>query len=244
MKAKFSVLGLTLFLLPIQSWAQNTAGTTQAFGNNIQSSGIEGKFRYYVSETYLNPSVFTAPAFRRSCNIYTVSINCNHLLQLHMNGQKAPLGPQGRVPGSLIRFMGSILRTATMTCDLPAHRRRSALQTFGDIANRRTRSHSSRDLFSLRQGKGEQPTPTKRRNNPTVMRQQTVNGRMRPVKGPAQSCATTLPLSSAATHQSAAPRKVPRISLASLTPPRREDLYQMVLHRPVESTRQTGQVQS
>ena len=64
MKAKFSVLGLAVFLFPIHSWAQNTAGTTQAFGNNIQSSGIEGKFRYYVTETYLNPSVFTAPAFR------------------------------------------------------------------------------------------------------------------------------------------------------------------------------------
>jgi hypothetical protein len=64
MKAKFSVLGLTLFLLPIQSWAQNAAGTTQAFGNNAQSSGLEGKFSYYITETYLNPSVFTAPAFR------------------------------------------------------------------------------------------------------------------------------------------------------------------------------------
>jgi hypothetical protein len=64
MKAKFSVLGLTLFLLPIQSWAQNAAGTTQAFGKNAQSSGLEGKFSYYITETYLNPSVFTAPAFR------------------------------------------------------------------------------------------------------------------------------------------------------------------------------------
>src|SRR5258705_575427 len=36
----------------------------------------------------------------------------NHLPQLHMNGQKAPLGPQGRVPSSLVRLMGSILTTA------------------------------------------------------------------------------------------------------------------------------------
>lgn len=64
MKAKLSVVGFAVFLFPIHSWGQNTAVTTQAFGNNIQSSGIEGKFRYYVSETYLNPSVFTAPAFR------------------------------------------------------------------------------------------------------------------------------------------------------------------------------------
>ena len=69
MKAKFSVLGLTLFLLPILSWAQNAAGTTQAFGNNAQSSGLEGKFSYYITETYLNPSVFTAPAFRAGIRI-------------------------------------------------------------------------------------------------------------------------------------------------------------------------------
>jgi len=64
MKAKFSVLSFAIFLFPIHSWAQNAAGTTQAFGSNAEPSGIEGKFRYYVSETYLNPSVFTAPAFR------------------------------------------------------------------------------------------------------------------------------------------------------------------------------------
>ncbi len=64
MKVKFSILGFAVLLLPIHSWAQNAAGTTQAFGSNAQSSGVEGKFRYYITETYLNPSVFTAPAFR------------------------------------------------------------------------------------------------------------------------------------------------------------------------------------
>jgi|HubBroStandDraft_2_1064218.scaffolds.fasta_scaffold55365_2 hypothetical protein len=64
MKAKFAVLGVALFLFPVHSWAQNAAGTTPAFGSKTQSSDIKGKFRYYVSETYLNPSVFTAPAFR------------------------------------------------------------------------------------------------------------------------------------------------------------------------------------
>jgi hypothetical protein len=59
------------------------------------------------------------------------------------DGQKAPLGPQGRVPSSLIRFMGSIFRTAAMTCHFPAHRRRGPLQTFGDITNRRTGSEPS-----------------------------------------------------------------------------------------------------
>jgi len=64
MKVKFSILGFAVLLLPIHSWAQNAAGTTPAFGGNAQSSGVEGKFRYYITETYLNPSVFTAPAFR------------------------------------------------------------------------------------------------------------------------------------------------------------------------------------
>jgi hypothetical protein len=66
MKLKFSILSLAVFLLPIHSWAQNAAGTTQTFDSNAQSSGVEGKFRYYLTETYLNPSVFTAPAFRAS----------------------------------------------------------------------------------------------------------------------------------------------------------------------------------
>ena len=64
MKVKLSILSFAVLLFPIHSWAQNAAGTTQAFGSNAQSSGVEGKLRYYITETYLNPSVFTAPAFR------------------------------------------------------------------------------------------------------------------------------------------------------------------------------------
>lgn len=64
MKVKFSILSFAVLLFPIHSWTQNAAGATQAFGSNAQSSGLEGKFSYYVNETYLNPSVFTAPAFR------------------------------------------------------------------------------------------------------------------------------------------------------------------------------------
>src|SRR5258708_1866150 len=45
--------------------------------------------------------------------------------------------------------MGSILRTATMTFHLPAHRRRSSLQTFGDLSNRRTGSHPSIERVSI-----------------------------------------------------------------------------------------------
>jgi len=69
MKVKFSILSFAVLLFPIHSWAQNAAGTTQAFGSNAQSSGLKGKFSYYVNETYLNPSVFTAPAFRAGIRI-------------------------------------------------------------------------------------------------------------------------------------------------------------------------------
>ena len=64
MKIKFSILGFAVLLFPVHSWAQNAAGTTQAFGSNAQSFGVEDKFRYYITETYLNPSALTAPAFR------------------------------------------------------------------------------------------------------------------------------------------------------------------------------------
>jgi hypothetical protein len=66
MIAKFSALSFALFLFPIHSWPQNAAATKQAFGSSAKSSGIDRKFNYYVDETYLNPSTFTAPAFRAS----------------------------------------------------------------------------------------------------------------------------------------------------------------------------------
>jgi hypothetical protein len=51
-------------LLPILARSQNPVATTPAFGNNGQSLGVGDKFDHYLNETYLNPSVFTAPAFR------------------------------------------------------------------------------------------------------------------------------------------------------------------------------------
>jgi hypothetical protein len=69
MKGKFSILSFAVLLFPVISWAQNPAAATQAFGGNGQSFGVEGKFRYYLSETYLNPSVLTAPAFRAGLRI-------------------------------------------------------------------------------------------------------------------------------------------------------------------------------
>ena len=64
MKLKFAVMSLSVLLLPVFARAQNPAASPPAFGSNGQLSGVGGKFDYYLNETYLNPSVFTAPAFR------------------------------------------------------------------------------------------------------------------------------------------------------------------------------------
>lgn len=50
--------------MSVHSWAQNADSATQAFGNNTASPGIESKFSYYITETFLNLSAFTSPAFR------------------------------------------------------------------------------------------------------------------------------------------------------------------------------------
>ena len=51
----------------------------------------------------------------------------NEVPQLQVEGKKAALGPQGRLPGFSVRLTGSISRAATMTCDLPAHSRYRSL---------------------------------------------------------------------------------------------------------------------
>ena len=64
MKIKFSVMSFAVLLLAAYSTAQNGPGVAQGFGGNGPSFGVEDKFRYYMDETYLNPSALTAPAFR------------------------------------------------------------------------------------------------------------------------------------------------------------------------------------
>ena len=64
MKLRFLVLSLAVVLLPVLSRAQTAEGPTQAFGSNGRPFGVGDKFNYYIDETYLNPSVFTAPAVR------------------------------------------------------------------------------------------------------------------------------------------------------------------------------------
>src|SRR5277367_4832854 len=84
----------------------------------------------------------------------------NDLLQLLLESKKAGFRPQSRVPGLLIRFTRSILRTATMTSNFPTHRRRRAVQKLGDLSNRRTASDPSRDVLSLRQSKCQERAST------------------------------------------------------------------------------------
>src|SRR5271156_6805988 len=84
----------------------------------------------------------------------------NDLLQLLTDSKKAGFRPQSRVPGLLIRFTRSILRTATMTSNFPTHRRRRAVQKLGDLSNQQTASDPSRDVLSLRQSKCQERAST------------------------------------------------------------------------------------
>src|SRR3984893_15156146 len=102
----------------------------------------------------------------------------NDVPQLHMDRKKKPFGPQCRYPGLGIGFIGSILRAAAVTCDFPAHGRRNSIQAFSYLANRRAGSQPSRNLLALTQREREERTPPDRRDNPTVTRHQTANGRM------------------------------------------------------------------
>src|SRR5260370_41828265 len=95
-----------------------------------------------------------------------------------MDRKKAPLGPQGRLPGFVVGFVGSIHRTATMTRDFPAHGRHRSVQVFGNLTYRRTRSDPSRDLLALTLREREERAPPDRRNKPTVRCHEAANGRM------------------------------------------------------------------
>jgi hypothetical protein len=91
----------------------------------------------------------------------------NQLLQLPMDGKKAPLVPQGRLPGFRIRLVGSIHRTAIMTRDFPAHGRHRSVQVFGNLPYRRSRNDPSRDRLALTQREREERAAPDR-NKPTA----------------------------------------------------------------------------
>src|SRR5258707_6155298 len=88
--------------------------------------------------------------------------------QLHVDGKKPALGPQGRLPGFAVRLTGSIRRTATMTHNLSAHGRSNPLQAFSYLANRRTGSEPSRDFLALTQREREERPPPRRRNKQSL----------------------------------------------------------------------------
>src|SRR2546425_5388166 len=92
--------------------------------------------------------VFGILDFQPSGNLFRRPIQYqftrNDLLQPHMDRKKTPFGAQCRFPGLEIGAIGSILRTASMTCDLPAHCRRNSIQASSYLANRRTGSEPTR----------------------------------------------------------------------------------------------------
>src|ERR1700758_1429888 len=62
----------------------------------------------------------------------------DHRPQLLVDGKKAHLGSQSRLPGLTIGFTGLIEWPPPMTRPLRAYRRHSPLQPFSDLANRPT----------------------------------------------------------------------------------------------------------
>ena len=109
----------------------------------------------------------------------------NDLLQLPVNGQKAPLGPQGRLPGLVIGFIGSIHEVArhggpplgspsTPPAATPWLSRES---TKPQAIPREMFSRSASVSVSRR-------APTRGRSNPAVLRQHKLNGHMVLAEGP------------------------------------------------------------
>jgi hypothetical protein len=88
MKAKSWVLSLAVLQCPMHSWGQNAERTTQAFGGNAQAFGIDDKFSYHLTETYLNASAFTGLAFR--AGIRMTNPPGKGLTQYPRSGGKAP----------------------------------------------------------------------------------------------------------------------------------------------------------
>src|SRR5260370_11911320 len=98
LRAAYAALGSQV---PHQLFFQHSAGLDEQAAAN-RFVGYAHTLVIVILELQLSRNLFRRPIPNQ--------VTRNHLPQLHMNSQKAPLGPQGRVPGSLIRFMGSILR--------------------------------------------------------------------------------------------------------------------------------------
>jgi hypothetical protein len=106
--------------------------------------------------------------------------------------------------------------------------------TLGYFTNRRAASNSSRDIFSLRQCKRERRAPPRGRSHPAVLRQHKLNRDMVLAEDSSN-------LMQRLSRLPAAPHVVP-LHIGQLYPSALRhkhhlignDLYQMVLHRPVE----------
>src|SRR3984885_3654330 len=81
-------------------------------------------------------------------------------------------GSQGRLPGLLISFVGSIERSPAMAGDLSAYCRHCPLQTFGDDPHRAAAGDSAGDVFAFGQGQRTPRAATDRRSTTPVARQQ------------------------------------------------------------------------
>src|SRR5271170_1540325 len=92
----------------------------------------------------------------------------NEVPQLAVLGQQTSLRTQGRSPSLVIGIVGTIGRTATMACDLPAHGGGRSVQTSRDLTNRRTRSDPSGDVLWLREGECPSRAATSSGRNPSA----------------------------------------------------------------------------
>src|ERR1700732_2516961 len=75
--------------------------------------------------------------------LVTTSRNLGCRARRHFLGRKAEL------PGVVIRLLRPIGGTATMACDLPAHRRGRSIEASGHLTHRRARSDPARDVLAL-----------------------------------------------------------------------------------------------
>src|SRR6185295_7158078 len=139
----------------------------------------------------------------------------NDLSQPWVQRQMALVGPQSRLPGVVIRLMRPIGGTATMACDLPAHRRSRSIQVSGDLTNRRAGSNPPRDVLALARCEGYPGASARFRRN--SLHEATTNSEWSYVacQRRARSHAASARPSIDARFRSSRSQKVQTVSLAS-----------------------------
>ena len=96
----------------------------------------------------------------------------NEGAELLVEGQATDLGPQSRLPGLVVGFVGSILRAPAMAGHFSAYRGGRATQMLGDDPHRAAAGDSAGDVFAFGQCQRTPRTATDRRSDPPVTRQQ------------------------------------------------------------------------